>query len=250
MAQRERLEREVEIAHEVRERLFPQTLPPIENLEYRGSCRPALWVGGAYFDLLALSEGRLGIAIADVSSKGIGAALLMASLQASPRSRTIQGGASLADMISDVSRLVYKASPDNRYATFFYAQYEPVTLELAYVNAGHCPPIVPRGDNGRLEVIQLKAGGIVAGLFPQPAYKEASVSLQHGDPIVACTDGISEALNPDDEEWGEENLIAAAAGCDGPGAAVTIQRLMRGAGSFAAGAPQHDDMTLVVVRVL
>ncbi|HEY3175003.1 MAG TPA: SpoIIE family protein phosphatase [Candidatus Polarisedimenticolia bacterium] len=249
VAQRERLNREVEIAREVQERLFPQSLPPVEGLEYGGSCRPALWVGGDYFDFLALPQGRLGIAIADVSGKGIGAALLMASLQASLRGQTIQGGA-LAEMIANVSRLVYDASPDNRYATFFYARYDPVTRELDYVNAGHCPPIVMRRDGGRLEIIRLKAGGTVVGLFPGSTFKEAAVTLKPGDLVVAYTDGISEALNTDDEEWGEEALIAPAAACDGLGAAETIQRLMHGADSFAAGAPQHDDMTLVVLRVL
>jgi len=134
VAQRERLNREVEIAREVQERLFPQELPPIAGLDYSGACRPALGVGGDYYDFLALPEGRLGIAIGDVSGKGIGAALLMAGLQASLRAEATRGvPVDLAALIANVNRLVYQSSTSNRYATFFYAQYDPGNQVLTYV---------------------------------------------------------------------------------------------------------------------
>jgi sigma-B regulation protein RsbU (phosphoserine phosphatase) len=132
VAHRERLNRELEIAREVQERLFPQTLPPIEGIKYSGACRPALGVGGDYYDFLALPEGRLGIAIGDVSGKGIAAALMMASLQASLRGEATRAAGNLAALVGHVNHLLYEASANNRYATFFYAQYDPGTCRLTY----------------------------------------------------------------------------------------------------------------------
>ncbi len=149
VAHRERLNREVEIAREVQERLFPQKLPHIVGLDYAGHCRPALGVGGDYYDFLALPQGKLGLAIGDVSGKGIAAALMMASLQASLRSEATRAPQNLAAAVASINRLVFEASSSNRYATFFYGQYDPATGQLDYVNAGHNPPILfHRSDSG------------------------------------------------------------------------------------------------------
>jgi phosphoserine phosphatase RsbU/P len=248
VAQRERLNREVEIAREVQERLFPQEFPPVEGLDYCGACRPALGVGGDYYDFLLLPNGSLGIAIGDVSGKGISAALLMASLQASLRAQATQGTNDLAALMSNVNRLVYDASAENRYATFFYAQYEPSTRMLTYVNAGHNPPMLFR-DGG--EVIRLdEAGGVVVGLLRDFTYTQAAITLKPGDLLLAYTDGISEAMNKQEEEWGEEHMMQTAQACKGLSASETITLLVQAADAFAAGAKQHDDMTLVVVRLL
>jgi sigma-B regulation protein RsbU (phosphoserine phosphatase) len=134
-AQREHVNREMEIAREVQQRLFPQRLPEIGGLSLAGTCRPALGVGGDYYDVIQVEDGRLGLAIGDVSGKGISAALLMASLRASLRGMTLDGPSDLARMMQKVNRLVYKASANNRYATFFFATYNPDTSELRYVNA-------------------------------------------------------------------------------------------------------------------
>src|SRR5579862_6941367 len=143
MAQREALNRELEIAREVQEHLFPQSLPPAPGLDYCGQCRPAREVGGDYYDFLELPGGKLGIAVGDVSGKGVGAALMMASLEASLRAlaSVVEDP---ADLMARVNRLVYQASSANRYATLFYAEYDPATRRLTYVNAGHNPPIVVR----------------------------------------------------------------------------------------------------------
>jgi hypothetical protein len=162
-AQRERLNREVEIAREVQERLFPQELPPVKGLDYFGACRPALGVGGDYYDFLELQGGKFGIAIGDVSGKGIGASLMMASLQASLRGQALHAKDDLAELMSRVNKLVYEASTTNRYATFFYAQFEPATRKLVYVNAGHNPPFVIRRREDDFEVLRLEEGGAVVG---------------------------------------------------------------------------------------
>jgi sigma-B regulation protein RsbU (phosphoserine phosphatase) len=246
VAKRETLHREIEIAREVQQRLFPQNLPHVAALEYAGHCRPASGVGGDYYDFLALSSGRLGLAIGDISGKGIPAALLMASLQASVRGQSLSAGNDIAGLMTNVNRLVYDASPENRYATFFYCQFDPVTRLLVYTNGGHNPPMLLRGD----EVIRLETGGPPVGLFRPARYQQAEVQLQPADFLLFYTDGISEAENPAADEWGEDALISAARSCQEQPAAEMITRIMAAADSFAAGAPQHDDMTLVVARVI
>jgi sigma-B regulation protein RsbU (phosphoserine phosphatase) len=250
VAQRERMNRELEIAREVQERLFPQELPAVAGLDYDGACRPALGVGGDYYDFLLLPNDHFGIAIGDVSGKGISASLLMASLQASLRGQAIQGTHDLAGLMSNVNRLVYDASAENRYATFFYAQYEPATRRLAYVNAGHNPPMILRQVNNGFEVSRLEIGGVVVGLLRDFPYSQGCVTLEPGDLLIAFTDGISEAMNPAEEEWGEEQLLEVAQSCSDLSAAGMIKRLMDAADTFAAGAKQHDDMTLVIIKAV
>jgi phosphoserine phosphatase RsbU/P len=248
VAQRERLNREVEIAREVQERLFPQTLPPIAGIEYAGACRPALGVGGDYYDFLALPGGQLGIAIGDVSGKGIAAALMMASLQASLRGEATRAPENLAALMSNVNRLVYEASSSNRYATFFYGQYNPATRQLAYVNAGHNPPMLFHKSNGEWQISRLETGGTVVGLLESFPYEQGNLKIEPGDVFIAFTDGISEAMNGADEEWGEKALIETVKSCDGLNSSEAITRIMQAADKFVAGAKQHDDMTLVVLR--
>lgn len=264
IAEREKLNREVEIAREVQERLFPQRLTPIPGLDYCGKCRPALGVGGDYYDFLALPEGKLGIAIGDVSGKGISAALMMASLQASLRGQALMAPADLAKVVGNVNRLVYEASSANRYATFFYAQYDSGTRQLIYVNGGHNPPLVLRtckehaqngakaaeGQQCGCTLLRLEAGGLVIGLMPEASYGQGTVVLEPGDLFVAFTDGISEAMNPTDEEWGETRMIQVLQSMNGMPAAAIIDKVIAAADAFSSGAPQHDDMTLVVARLI
>lgn len=247
VARRVRLNRELEIAREVQEQLLPQQLPRVAELDFAGRCRPARGVGGDYYDFLALPGGRLGIAIGDVSGKGIPAALLMASLQASLRGQATFGTRDLAELMERVNKLLCASSSPNRYATFFYGEYESAARRLAYVNAGHNAPMLLRAD-GSLE--RLDAGGPVVGLIEFATYAAAAVELRPGDRLLGFTDGLSEAMNPADEEWGEERLCAALRACDGLDAGTTLDRLMAQADAFAAGAPQHDDMTAVMVRAL
>jgi sigma-B regulation protein RsbU (phosphoserine phosphatase) len=260
MAQREKMNRELEIAREVQERLYPQHLPPVAGLDYSGLCRPALGVGGDYYDFIPLSGGKLGIAIGDVSGKGISAALMMASLQASLRGQAMVAPDDLATIVTNVNQLVYEASSSNRYATFFYAQYHPNTRQLVYVNAGHNPPLLLRkkqasrlaseGDAQGFQVERLDTGGLVVGLLPEVSYQQGSITLQPGDTLLAYTDGVSEAMNPTGEEWGEEHMLQAAEACEGMNAQETIRHVVHAADEFSQGAPQHDDMTLVVVQAV
>jgi sigma-B regulation protein RsbU (phosphoserine phosphatase) len=245
-AQRERLNRELEIAREVQQRLFPQKTPQVEGLDCAGGCRPALGVGGDYYDFLELADGRLGIVIGDVSGKGIAAALLMASLQASVRGQTLHASKALAQVISHVNTLIYEASASSRYATLFYAQVDPKALTLEYVNAGHNPPLLLRSTG---EVEHLQTGGTVVGLLPRFPYQQGSVQLAKGDTLLMFTDGISEAFNGSDEEYGEDRLMEAMRRSGERTATELIPYLIDEVDAFVAGAPQHDDMTLVIARI-
>src|SRR5580704_8449982 len=248
-AQRERVNREMEIAREVQERLFPQEMPDITGASLAGACRAALGVGGDYYDVFSLEDGRLGLAVGDVSGKGISAALLMASLRASLRGVTLDNPRDFAQLMDKVNRLVYEASASNRYATFFFAAFDPVSRRLECVNAGHNPPILLRGSNGMTQTIRLEADGPVVGLLPFAPYTEQAMTLEPGDLLLLYTDGISEAMTHDDEEWGEERLIAAAERSRAKSAAEIMRDVFNATDAFTAGAPQHDDMTLLVLKL-
>ncbi len=246
-------DRELNSAREVQERLFPQTYPSVAGLDYAGACRPALGVGGDYYDFIRLSDTELGIAIGDVSGKGIAAALLMATLRASLRVQTMRRVSDLADLMTSLNRLVYESSSANRYASFFYAQYDASTRSLEYVNAGHPPPLVVRTAGDRRDVLRLDPSGPVIGLMPEcsPAcsFVQQRVTLEAGDVLVLFTDGISEAMNAAGEEWGDERLLQVVDANRALPARKLIDRIMRTSDEFVAGAAQFDDMTLITARV-
>jgi len=247
-AQRERMNREVEIAREVQQRLFPQDIPEIRGVSLAGSCRPVSEVGGDYYDLIGLDGGNLGIAIGDVSGKGISAALIMATLRASLRGLILDDPGNLAKMMQKMNHLVYEASTSSRYATFFFATFDPETRELRYVNAGHNPPVLVKDASGELR--RLEACGPVVGLLPSVDYEEQSLILQRGDLLIAYTDGISEAMTADDEEWGEERMLQAVPRHPLASASEVLETIFRAADEFTAGAEQHDDMTLLIMKLI
>ena len=239
---------ELDSAREVQQRLFPQAYPPIAGLDYAGACRPARGVGGDYYDFIRLSDTELGIAIGDVSGKGISAALLMATLRAYLHVQTQGRVTDLAGVMMSLNRLVYESSSANRYASFFYAQYDSSTRVLEYVNAGHNPPLIFRTSDQH-DVLRLEVGGPVIGLIPTCSYVAQSVTLEEGDVLVLFTDGISEAMNAAGEEWGDERLTQVIAANRALPARQLIDRIMRTSDEFVAGAAQYDDMTLVTAKV-
>jgi sigma-B regulation protein RsbU (phosphoserine phosphatase) len=170
----------------------------------------------------------------------------MASLQASLRGQRLSGPVDLSQLMTNLNFLIHEASPDNRYATFFYGEFNPATHRLEYVNAGHNAPMLFRATG---EVERLKATGPVVGLVEAGRFEQRSIELAPGDLLLVYSDGISEAMNPADEEWGEERLKAAAAVAFPCNANALIERLFEAADAFASGAVQHDDMTVVVVRL-
>jgi sigma-B regulation protein RsbU (phosphoserine phosphatase) len=250
MAARAKQTRDIEIARDVQQRLFPQDYPAIPGLDYSGMCRPALGVGGDYYDFIPLPAGHLGIAIGDVSGKGVPAALLMATLRAYLRgAQTIHHQSDLTVLMANLNRLVYESSAANRYATFFYGEFDPASGALAYVNGGHNAPMLFRAGRNQ-EMLRLETGGPVVGLMEDCCYQQGRVTLERSDVLVAYTDGVSEAMNAADDEWGEDRLKDTVEPKRETAARDLIDEVMRAADAFVAGAPQHDDMTLVVLRRL
>jgi len=245
-AQRERLNREMEIARDVQTRLFPQRLPAIPGLDYWGNCRPAASIGGDYYDFFETPHRQLGIAIGDVSGKGVPAALLMAVLHASVRGQAMHTEDNLATLIGNVNRLIYDASAKSHFATLFYAQYDAAARKLVYVNAGHNPPVL-LSASGTVEWLGPTGPG--AGLTKLSRYTHRELTLEPGDLLVAYTDGFTESMNKENEEYGEERLLAAIQRLRTSSPAAMIAGLMESADGFVAGAPQHDDMTAIVLKL-
>jgi phosphoserine phosphatase RsbU/P len=248
--ERAHVAREMEIAREVQERLFPQHLPAIEGISLAGACRTVFGVGGDYYDAIEIGGSRLGLAIGDVSGKGISAALLMASLRACLRTMTRTTSGELVELMAHMNRLIYEASAINRYATFFFGVFDPTASRFYYVNAGHNPPVLLRkSGSGSYEWLRLDCGGPVIGLLPEAFYEEGSLLLHPGDVMLAYTDGISEAMNSDEEEWGEEGMILAAQQSCDQTAEDIVKAIFAAADTFTANAPQHDDMTVLVMKL-
>ena len=241
--QKEALEREVAIAREVQRELLPRSVPAIRGLELAGVCLPAVGVGGDYYDFLKLSDDRVGLVIADVSGKGIPAALLMAGLQASVRSLALPGAAP-CDINRRLNEMLHLSTSDSRYATLFFAFYDPLARQLVYSNAGHHPPL-HFGANG---MTRLSHGGLPIGLLGDAAYGEGRRELGAGDLVAMFTDGVVETPNAAEEEFGEARLIAALERHRDLGLHELVEAIVDEVRRWGGGAPPHDDFTLVLAR--
>jgi len=212
-AQAARLQAERQAAHElaiakqVQSRLFPQRQPLIRSLVYAGICCPARTVGGDYYDFLDLGNRRLGLVLADIAGKGMGAALLMANLQAALRSQCATAWEEPERLLRSVNQLLYENWGEGDYATLFFAAYDDDTRKLRYSNCGHPPALLLRGHGG-LE--RLAATCTVVGLFEKWECAMEEREMAPGDAILLYTDGVTEALNGEGEEFGEERLLEAA----------------------------------------
>jgi serine phosphatase RsbU (regulator of sigma subunit) len=241
--------RDLEGAKDVQQAFFPPQTLSIPCLSCETFYQPAHEIGGDYYDFLSLQGGRWGIAIGDVSGKGIGAALIMASLQASLRAQALQPHLDVSALVGDVNRLVFESSPTHFFASLFYSEYEPATRVLKYVNAGHNPPIVVRSRDSSCEVFQLKSGAMPVGIWSHSQFASRTFQLEVGDVLVAYTDGITEAENRHGEFWGLQRLETVLRSCRGATSEQVIKCILDEVSGFASGQHQRDDMTLVVIRV-
>jgi phosphoserine phosphatase RsbU/P len=251
IVEQERLRRELELASEVQKRLFPQHSPETAAIQVIGMCLPARGVGGDYYDFLDLGNGQTGIALADVAGKGIAAALLMSIVQASLRSLAGNNGASLAQLASRMNRLLHGSTGASSYATFFYGQVDERARVLRYVNAGHNPPfLLCRGNGtGTAAIQELTVGGMIIGMFAQAQYEEGSVDLHSGDVLMLFTDGVSEAHNPAEEEYGDERLKDLLTRSAHLPLEEMSARVFDELKIWMSDAPQHDDLTFVLMKV-
>ncbi len=242
---RHRLENELSIAHEVQTQLFPHELPSIPGVELAAICRAARTVSGDYYDFLQLAPSRIGIALADISGKGISAALLMASLQAALRSQAIlDGHRSTAQVVETLNRHLFLNTSDDRYATLFYAEYDAASRALRYTTAGHCAPFFV--SDGKVQ--KLDEGGTVVGLFDSADYKQGTIQAKSGGLLVAFSDGLLEPENVYGEEFGTERLAAEVLRLRELPAERLAENLLASVEQWAGTPEQADDMTVIVAR--
>lgn len=243
--QRQKLENEISIAREVQEQLFPKVIPSLPSLELSAICRPARSVSGDYYDFIRLGPERVGLALADISGKGIFAALLMASFQASLRSQAVLSGVTPAELVGRINRHVYLNTSDDRYATFFYAVYDGEARSLTYTNAGHLAPFFIT-ESGCEE---LSEGGTVVGLFDEFQFAQRTIEVKPGTVLVVFSDGLTEPENVYGEEFGIARLRDEAIRLRHLPATKLAQSLITAAEQWAGTPEQADDMTVLVARM-
>jgi sigma-B regulation protein RsbU (phosphoserine phosphatase) len=245
---RQRLENEISIASEVQNQLFPQKMPSVEGVHLEAICKAARTVSGDYYDFIQLSPTHLAIALADISGKGISAALLMASLQAALRSQLLAAGSetmSTAELVGRLNMHMVRNTADDRFATFFIAVYDSATRTLRYTNAGHLPGfLIANGASTHLD-----KGGMVLGVVEDYVYEEGTVSVPPNALLVEYSDGLVEPENVYGEEFGIRRLKEAALRVQNAAPVVVGQSLMMAAEEWAGTPEQADDMTVVVARL-
>jgi phosphoserine phosphatase RsbU/P len=245
---RQRLENEILIAREVQNELFPQSIPKIAGVEIEAICRAARSVSGDYYDFIQLSPTHLAIAVADISGKGISAALLMASLQAALRSQLLVPGSesmSTSELVSRLNKHLVRNTGDDRFATFFIAVYDSASRHLRYTNAGHLPSFLISRDSA----LHLDKGGMVLGVAEEIDYEEGCVIVPNDSLLVGYSDGLVEPENVYGEEFGIRRLQQAAIYVQGSAPRVVAESLMTAAEEWAGTPEQADDMTVVVARL-
>jgi phosphoserine phosphatase RsbU/P len=245
---RRRLENEISIAREVQNQLFPSTLPSVPGVEIEAICKAARSVSGDYYDFIQLSPTHIAIAIADISGKGISAALLMASLQAALRSQLLVEGSERLSMVELVSRLnkhLVRNTGDDRFATFFIAVYDSATRTLRYTNAGHLPAfLICKGGAHQLDI-----GGMVLGVVEDYVYEEGTITVAPDSLLIGYSDGLIEPENVYGEEFGIRRLQEAAVHVQGAAPLMVAESLMAAAEEWAGTPEQADDMTVIVARL-
>lgn len=254
MVAQERLRRELALAAEVQQRLLPSRAPKSAAMEVAGFCEPARGVGGDYYDFINFENRHLGLAIADVAGKGMPAALLMSTVQATLRSLTVRNGASLtlapelSQIVAKLNRLLFDSTKGEHYVTFFYATFDQSTQLLTYVNAGHNPPLYLQAD-GPEGFRLLTAGGLVAGAFEHAAYEQETVQMQSNDLLFLYTDGLTEAQNLTGEEFGTRRIMEILKSLASLPVNQIRDEVVRRVKEWCFGMPLYDDLTFVVMKV-
>ena len=242
--ERERLEREQQVASEIQHRFLPAAAPQVAGYELQGISFPCYEIGGDYYDFIERTDGKLVVALGDVSGKGTAAALLMSSLHAAVHAQADIHN-SLVKTISAVNRYLVESIPPNRFVTLFYAELDPEKGSLSFLNAGHNPPLIVHAG-GTME--QLAAGGLPLGIMPNADFREGRTRLHPGDVLVIYSDGVTEAVNPKGEEFGPTRLYEVVARNIDSSAAGIRDRIEAALTKFCQGTPAADDITLVIVK--
>ncbi len=252
-----KLEGELQIAREVQAQLFPQAPPEVPGLRLYAACHAARTVSGDYYDFLRLEQNRVGLAVGDISGKGISAALMMATIQSAIHAQFYDGHSrrglhdalpvSTADVVGRLNRQIFASTPREKYATFFYAVYDPAGRRLVYTTAGHPPPFLFRREGA---VERLGMGGTVVGLFGLVSFDQATIQLAPGDLLLAFTDGITEPENTFGEEFGEDRLVAVVRHALNSPPEALADEIYRSVNDWTGTSELQDDMTLMLAQAI
>jgi len=243
--EKQRFEREAKAAADIQKRLLPRTNPTVKGHAFESHSEPCYECGGDYFDCLPMGEGRTAVVLADVAGKGMGAAMLMAVIQATLQARAGTGTEPDA-LAHQLGTAIARSAPSNRYATLFLMDLNHVTNKVRYVNAGHAPsPFLVRADG---ETLELKPGGTPLGLFPDATYPVIELDLRPGDLIFACSDGVTDLENPEEEMFGEDRLEQFLRERAGRPILEIKNELDADMDRFAKGTPSPDDLTYIILQ--
>ena len=239
------IQNELDVASKMQQSILPSHFPSGEDYQVFGNMNPARNVGGDFFDVVRLENGRIGVSVADVSDKGVPAALFMMS------SRTLLKGASIGStgpggVLREVNDLLNEDNEASMFVTIFYAEFDPESGEFIYANGGHNPPLFVRAD-GSSTLLPL-TGGVALGSWPDLDYEQDSVNLAHGESVVLYSDGVTEALNSEGEQFGVEGLQEVFASSPPKDAEVAVQGIFTAMSQFAGETPQFDDATCLIIR--
>ena len=239
------LQNELDVASKMQQSILPREFPQRDDYEVFANMAPARNVGGDFYDLLQLNDGRIGLAVADVSDKGVPAALFMMS------TRTLLKGAAIGhegpgDVLREVNDLLNESNESAMFVTVLYGVYDPATRDFIYANGGHNSPLVVHGDGSSTELPL--TGGVALGVMPELPYEQAIVTLAPDDTVVLYTDGVTEAMNADGEEFGVDRLREVFAANPPQGSETANRTVFEAVHAFAGDTPQSDDVTCLVFR--
>ncbi len=238
----------MQVAHEVQASLLPHQTPEIDGWEFAARWRPAREVAGDYYDFFLCPNGRQGLVMADVSGKGMPAALFMALTRSTVRASLGQTPMPV-DGVKHANRVLSEDSTDAMFVTLFYGRLDPETGEMVYVNAGHNPPLLCRsGESGPPE--RLRPTGMALGILPDAALEQRRVHLQPGDFVVLYTDGVTEAIDAQGQQFGMARLARVLEGQAGRTAAEVLVAIEDALDAFTGTTPQSDDIAILIVRRL
>lgn len=244
--EKQRLEEEMALARNIQNRLLPKDIPQFNNISIHGLNIPSKHVGGDYYDVIRLDDNLIALTIADVSGKGMPASLLMSNLQASLHS-LIYENHDLSKLVGQINNVIYRNTDLEKYITFFIALLNTQTNEMQFVNAGHNPPYVFTEKN---EIIELSDGGIILGMMPNVEYEVGNINLNHNNWLVTFTDGVTEAMTEEEEEFEEKRVIdfiKSNSNCPSPEDFNNL--LINQINAFVGNAPQNDDITILTLKM-
>ena len=244
--EKERIEREIELAASIQKTILPASLPSVPGLVLAGGNRPTRSIGGDYFDVFPLEDGRTALCVADVSGKGVPAALLVSTVHACLHLLVPEGASDLPGLVSRMNKHLRHFSATHKFVTLFVGVFDPATSLFTYVNAGHNPGIVLAGD----EVVELPSGGLPIGMFPEVVHRAGTVRLAPGDLLVLYSDGITEAADASDQEFGTGRLVELVRSARALPTPEISASIFASVAEFTRGVAQYDDQTVLLAQAV